>query len=470
MAQKVHISKQNSRMIVLMMMGAFLGSLNQLILGPALPSIMSDLHIDAAAGQWLTTIFLLINGIMIPCTAYLMARFTPRTLFLLAMTTFTAGTLCAGLAHSFFMLLVARVLQALGFGILMPLLSATVLMVVPMSKRGTAMGMVGLVFSVAPAIGPSVAGFIVDSYGWNAVFLALTPLIFLDLVLSFFMMPHEGETHKVELDKISVLYSTIGFGGLLYGFSAVGSYGWTSMHVLVPLVFGTVFVTLFVKRQGRLEEPLLRFDCMRNQHFVVGLIINMVINASLLFGGVLTPIYLQDIRGYSAFTAALIMLPAAILGGALSPIIGSLYDKRGARMLTLSGLVALTLGTLMYVFFDKDSALWFLVISYTVRIAAINVVTMPMNTWSMSDFRGAAVPHANAVLNTLRQIAGSVGTAIFVSLYMIVQTNIGGAAIDASLSGIRIAFLAAAILTAAITVLAYFNVEYKGGKKNKAKA
>ena len=183
MSEKMHISKRNLNMIILMVIGAFLGSMNQMILGPALPSIMADLQIDAASGQWLTTIFLLINGIMIPCTAYLMARFTTRDLYLLAMLIFGVGSLCAGFSHSFAMLLLARVLQALGFGILMPLLSATVLMVVPISQRGKAMGLVGLVFSIAPAIAPSAGGLIVDLYGWNAVFLVFAPLIFIDIIV-----------------------------------------------------------------------------------------------------------------------------------------------------------------------------------------------------------------------------------------------------------------------------------------------
>lgn len=464
MAKSIQISRRTFHMIALMLLGAFLGSLNQTILGPALPSMMVDLNIDAAQGQWLTTIFLLINGIMIPCTAFLMARFTPRNLYLMAMAIFASGTLCAGLAHSFMVLLGARVLQALGFGILMPLLSATVLMEVPLSQRGKAMGMVGLVFSVGPAIGPSVAGFIVDSYGWNTVFLGLAPLIILDWVVSFFVMPRGGETHRIPLDKPSVIMSTFGFGGLLYGFSSVGSHGWLSPHVVIPLVCGSIIVVFFVKRQNRIQEPLLRFNCMKNNRFFVGLVISMVVNASLLFGGVLTPIYLQDIHGYSAFVAALIMLPAAILGAVINPIIGNLYDRRGGRTLMLTGLALITLGSLMYVFFDKDSSMAFLVISYTVRIVGINVVIMPMNTWSMSDFYGGEVPHANAVMNTMRQIAGSVGTAIFVSLYTLVQTSSAQPFVDASLFGIRVSFFVSTLFCAAITVLAYFTVDYKKKK------
>ena len=465
MAGKLDVSKRDMQIIILMLVGAFLGSMNQMILGPALPSIMADLHITAADGQWLTTIFLLINGIMIPCTAYLMARYSTRTLYLVAMLIFGIGTLCAGFARAFSMLLLARMLQALGFGILMPLLSATVLMVVPPSQRGTAMGMVGLVFSIAPAIGPSVGGFIVDAYGWNAVFLAIAPLIFIDIFICAFIMPKGGETHPIPLDKVSVLLSTIGFGGLLYGFSSVGSYGWTSLHVIVPLVIGAVVVIFFVRRQNRIETPLLRFNCLKNQRFAMGMIISMVVNAALLFGGVLMPIYLQDIHGYSAFVAALIMLPSAIVGAMVQPLAGNFYDRHGARYLMLIGLLTMSLGSLCFVFLTKDTAIWILVLIYTVRAMGINMIIMPLTTWAMTDFRGESVPHANAVLNTMRQVAGSVGTAIFVSIYMIVSTTAQSPVLEASLSGFHYAFGAATVLSFAVVALAYFKVEYPEKKK-----
>lgn len=453
-------------MIYLMLIGCFLGGINQTILSPALPSIMQDLHIDAADGQWLTTIFLLINGIMIPCSAYLMARFTTRQLYLLAMTIFGLGTLCAGLSHSFVLLLVARVLQALGFGILMPLLSATVLMVYPPSQRGKAMGMVGMVFSVAPAIGPSIAGFVVDNYGWNTVFLGLVPFIVLDIILCAVVMPHIGETGHVPLDKTSVLLSTLGFGGLLYGFSSVGSYGWLSAHVYVPLILGAVIIYIFVKRQSKLEEPLLRFDCFQSHNFTAGLIIGMIINAALLVGGILTPIYLQDVHGYSALVSALVMMPAALIAAAINPVVGSVFDRIGGRPVILFGLTMLTIGSFLYATFTEESGLLYIALVYTVRICGINLVMMPVNTWSMAAFRGESVPHANAVFNTLRQIAGSVGTAIFVSIYMMVQTMAaGGDAVTKadSLFGLRVSFAASAMFMLFALILAFFTV--KDGKK-----
>lgn len=452
------VSKRAKTAIYLMLIGSFLGSINQTILSPALPSIMADLDIDAATGQWLTTIFMLVNGIMIPCTAYLMARFKTRTLYLTAMILFAVGTLLCGLSHSFALLMVARVLQAMGFGVLMPLLSGTVLMVYPPNQRGKAMGMIGLVFSIAPAIGPSLAGFFIDAYGWNVVFLGLVPLVVIDIILSAVIMPNTGETHHMALDKISVVLSTIGFGGLLYGFSSVGSFGWTSPHVYVPLVVGAIVLYFFIKRQRKLETPLLRFDCFKSQRFTIGLIIGMIINAALLFGGVLTPIYLQDLHGYSVLWSALIMLPASLIAAALNPLVGSLFDKIGARPLAVIGLICLTIGSGCYIFFRVQTATWILVVLYTVRIIGINLVMMPINTWSMTDFQGESIPHANAVYATLRQIAGSVGTAIFVSIYSVAAYT------SDSLTGIHMAFGASAVMMIFAVLLAFFKIEKKPKK------
>lgn len=453
------VTKRQKTAIYLMIVGSFLGSINQTILSPALPSIMADLHIDASAGQWLTTIFLLVNGIMVPCTAYLMSRFSTRQLYLAAMTLFAVGTLVCGISHSFVLLLVARVLQAAGFGVLMPLLSGTVLMTYPPNQRGKAMGMIGLVFAIAPAIGPSLAGFIIDRYGWNSVFLMLVPLIVIDILVSAFVLPNTGESHRIDLDKISVVLSTIGFGGLLYAFSSVGSYGWTSWHVYGPLVIGVIVLYFFIKRQRSLETPLLRFDVFQSKRFTYGLIISMFINAALLFGTVLTPIYLQDIHGYSVLWSALIMLPASLLGASLNPLVGRLYDQIGARFLTITGMCMLMIGSGGYVFFQTETPTWILVVVYTFRIIGINLMMMPVNTWGMSDFTGEIVPHANAMFSTLRQIAGSVGTAIFVSIYSITAAASGN-----SLAGIHYAFGASVIFLLVGIVIAFRNIEKRPKK------
>lgn len=208
---------KNSLIIGVMLSGAFIAVLNQTILSPALPSIMRDMQITAVEGQWLTTAFMLVNGIMIPITAYLIDRFTTRQIFLSSMILFTAGTALAGFAGSFALLLVARILQAMSAGILMPMIQTVILLLFPKEKRGSAMGTVGIVIAFAPAVGPTLAGWMVDAWGWHSVFLVIAPLAAIDVILGFFMLRNVGETGKPDLDCLSVIFSTLGFGGLLYG-------------------------------------------------------------------------------------------------------------------------------------------------------------------------------------------------------------------------------------------------------------
>lgn len=454
------VSPHARHIIYLMMLGNFVASMNQTMLGPVLPTIMEDLHITAVQGQWLTTIYLLVNGIMIPCTAYLMARFTTRELFLAAMVIFTAGTTVAGLAHTLIILLGARVLQALAFGILMPLTMSTLLIVYPRSQHGKAMGNFGIVISAAPAVGPSLAGWVVDNHSWNAVFLMMVPLLLAVIVITWWKMASVGEPHHVPLDILSVVLSTIGFGGLLYGFSAVGDYGWTSPHTLISLAVGLVVTVLFFRRQLSIETPLLRVGVFRDARFMLGTIMGMCVNAALLFGGILTPIYLQQMHGYSAFQAALIMLPAAILSIFLSPIVGSLYDRTKARYIILTGIGMLGVGSLLYSTFQVDSPTWYLVLIYTVRIAGIGVTMMPVNTWSMKKLDNATIPHGTACNNTLRQVAGSIGTAIFISVYSLVQPFSGTAdAVQTGLFGIHVAFFTSGLVMLAAWLLAFIKVK-----------
>lgn len=449
------VSKRQRHVIHLMLIGGFLGSMNQTILGPVLPSIMADLHINAVSGQWLTTIFLLINGIMIPCTAYLSARFTTRQLFLSSMLLFAVGTALAGVSHEFFSLLLARSLQALGFGILMPLLASTILIVYPREHHGRAMGTLGLVMSVAPAIGPSLAGWIVDKYSWNTVFMALLPLIVLDILLSFFLMENIDEHKEVSLDIPSVILSTIGFGGLLYGFSVAGSEGWLSLHTVGSIFIGALVLYFFINRQKHIDTPLLNVSVFSDRQFTVGTIIGMLVNAALLFGGILTPIYLQEIHGFNAFVAALIMLPAALLSALANPIVGAIYDKYNARYVILIGLAFLTVGSFSYTTFQIDSSIPYLVFCYTLRIIGISITMMPVNTWSMRRLERAIIPHGTAASNTLRQVAGSVGTAFIISIYMMIQPF--SSATDPtliSLFGIHVAFGVSGCMMVAAMLLA----------------
>jgi len=448
-------SKKNILIIGVMLSGAFIAVLNQTVLSPALPSIMADLNITAVQGQWLTTAYMLVNGIMIPITAYFIDRFTTRQLYLASMILFTAGTAVAGVASSFALLLVARVLQAMCAGILMPMIQVVILQMFPIEKRGSAMGAVGIVIAFAPAIGPSLSGAIVDQHGWNAIFLMIVPVAILIVVLGFILLKNVGEVSKPKLDVVSVIFSTMGFGGLLYGFSSAGSYGWVHLMTIIPLAVGAVFLVLFVKRQLKLEKPLLELRVLKTKSFTYATIIGMIINASLYAGTIITPLYLQNILHFSAFESGLVMLPGAILMGIMSPITGKLFDTFGPRIISIVGLTITTGFTTFFVFMDETWGFWFLCMIYTVRMFGMSLVNMPITTWGLNSLENHMIPHGSAINNTGRQMSGSIGTALLVTIMAIVTgMHSDPSSVSGTLSGMHAAFGAAVILSTIALIMA----------------
>ena len=289
------------RIVAVVVLGAFLALLNQTVMSPALPVIMSDFAIDASTAQWIMSIYPLVSGIMVPVSAFLIDKFSTRALFFGATLVFALGTLLCAAAPDFLFLIIGRVLQAAGSGVLMPLVSVVPMLVFPVEKRGTAMGMAGIVMSAGPAVGPVVGGAVIDTYGWRTMIGAIVPLAILVLVLGVFMLKNVGELKNPKLDLPSVVLSTIAFGGLLYGFSSASSMGWGNPVVLGSIVAGVVCLVLFVVRQGKIEDPLLQLGTLKTREFRVAAIIVTLINAACLVTNTLLPLLLQTSLGASAF-------------------------------------------------------------------------------------------------------------------------------------------------------------------------
>lgn len=450
---KMGISKKMLMINFVMLFGGFIAILNQTLLTPALPSIMKEMHVDASTAQWLTTGFMLVNGIMIPITAYLIDRFTTRKLFFVSMGLFTLGTFIAAISNSFSMVLLARILQAAGAGILMPMGQTIMLLTIPRQYRGVGMGMIGLVMGCAPAIGPVVAGFVIDAFGWHVLFYAMVPLALLTIVVAYFYLENMGETTDLDLDIPSVILSTLGFGGLLYSFSAIGSSGF-SLLVLISFLIGAVALILFIHRQLHMETPLLKVSILRNKKFAISVALTMLVQAALIVGSVLNPIYIQTIRGYGASVSGLIMLPASIVMLIMSPVSGRLFDKFGPRVLAIPGLLITTLFTLPMVMMNENTSLLWLSFVYTVRCVGLALVNMPLNTWGLNALENRVMAHGTAIGNTFRQVAGSLGTAVLITVMSIVVAASANPATDAAqIHGINMAYLGAMLMMFVALVL-----------------
>ena len=446
----------NRKMLLIngiMLFAAFITILNQTLLTPALPSIMRDMNIDAATAQWLTTGFMLVNGIMIPITAYLIDRFTTRQLFFVSMTLFAAGTALAAASTTFPMILASRLLQAAGAGVMMPMGQTIMLLTLPRQYRGFGMGLIGLVIGVAPAVGPVISGLVVEAYGWHILFAAMVPLTLLTIVIAYFFLENMGESTNITLDMPSVVLSTLGFGGLLYSFSALGSSGFTAL-VAITLLIGVVSLILFIRRQLHMEEPLLKVDILKNRRFALSVILTMLVQAALNIGPVLNPIYLQTIRGFGASVSGFIMLPASIAMLIMSPVSGRLFDKFGPRRLAIPGLFLASVFTIPMVLMDENTSLYYLAFVYTIRTIGLSLVNMPLNTWGLNSLSNRVMAHGTAIGNTFRQVAGSLGCAILITVMSIVVANCTDPATIASqIHGINVAYMGATLMMTTAFVL-----------------
>ncbi|MEW9698449.1 DHA2 family efflux MFS transporter permease subunit [Paenibacillus sp. SI8] len=402
--------------LTVLMLGAFITILNQTLLNIALPHLMTDFNISATTAQWLSTAYMLVNGVLIPISAYLIASFGTKNLFVLAMSVFTVGSVVCAITPNFTLMLLGRVLQACGAGIMMPLIMSVFLTVFPPEKRGAALGSMGIVMMFAPALGPTLAGWIVQNYSWRILFIMVIPLGALAVVLGFRYMSNIIKPTNPKFDGWGALTSTLGFGGLLYGFSEAGSKGWGSFTVIGFLIFGAIFTAAFVWREFTVDEPLLEMRVFKYNIFTLTTIIGAAINLTMFGAMILLPIYLQNIRGFTPLQSGLLMLPGALLMGVMSPISGALFDRIGVRPLAIVGLIITTFATWEFGKLTSESTYSHIIMLYTVRSFGMSLIMMTVQTAGLNQIPHNLNAHATAMSNTIRQIAASIGTALLVTV------------------------------------------------------
>ncbi|KOF09667.1 MFS transporter [Planococcus glaciei] len=403
--------------IAILFTGAFVAIFNQTLLNIALPSIMIDFGIEASTAQWLVTAYMLVNGILIPASAYLIQRYSNRSIFIVAMSLFALGTLMAATAPVFSVLLAGRMVQAAGAALMMPLLMNVMLAAFPIEKRGSAMGFFGLVMVVAPAIGPTLSGFIVEHYSWRVLFWIVLPVALIPLALGIFKLKNlTFQDRNISLDTGSLILSTLGFGGILYGFSSAGTMGWTDPTVMATIAVGIISLVIFVFRQLKLDEPLLQIRIYKYPMFALSSAISVVVSMSMFSAMILMPIYIQTIKGISPIESGLLMLPGALVMGAMSPITGRLFDRFGAKVLAIPGLAIVVLTTYMFSQLSLDSSFLNIMLIYTLRMFGISMVMMPVMTNGLNTLPMKSYPHGTAINNTLQQVAGAVGSAFLISI------------------------------------------------------
>lgn len=480
MMAKVELTTRRRNFIVaVMLISAFVAILNQTLLNTALPSIMRELNINESTSQWLVTGFMLVNGVMIPLTAYLMDRIKTRPLYLAAMGTFLLGSIVAALAPNFGVLMLARVIQAMGAGVLMPLMQFTLFTLFSKEHRGFAMGLAGLVIQFAPAIGPTVTGLIIDQASWRVPFIIIVGIALVAFVFGLVSISSYNEVKYTKLDKRSVMYSTIGFGLMLYAFSSAGDLGFTSPIVIGALIISMVIIYLFIRRQFNITNALLNLRVFKNRTFALCTISSMIIMMSMVGPALLIPLYVQNSLSLYALLSGLVIMPGAIINGIMSVFTGKFYDKYGPRPLIYTGFTILTITTIMLCFLHTDTSYAYLIVVYAIRMFSVSLLMMPINTTGINSLRNEEISHGTAIMKFGRVMAGSLGTALMVTLMSF------GAKIFLSTSpshltateikqqsiaiGVDISFAFVAVLVMAAYVIALFIREPKEIESNRRK-
>lgn len=404
--------------IISLLIGGFIGIFSEMSLNVALSSLIKELHVSTDVIQWLTTGYMLIISILIPVSALLIQTFTTRILFIASITFFTVGTLVAGLAGNFAILLSGRCVQAIGTGLLIPLMFNTILTITPPEKRGARMGIIGLVMMFSPAIAPTLAGLILNNLNWHWLFWVLVPFLILALIFGSFNMKNVTPITKTKIDWLSILLSTIGFGGIVYGFSASGqgSGAWGNPNTFLPLAIGIVGVALFIWRQLVIAQPILNLQPFKYPMFTVGLILLLVSMMTIFSFIFLMPMYLQNGLALSSFAAGLILLPSGLLNGVMSPVTGRLFDQFGPRWLVISGFVIAGIFIWLLTGLTTTTSPGLVILLNCCLMIGMSMVIMPAQTNGLNQLPRQLYPHGSAIMNTLQQLAGAVATALCASI------------------------------------------------------
>lgn len=425
--------KLNSRMqlIILFIIAASLVTIAQSIITTGVVYLMSDFSVSSTQAQWSYSVFLLVVGVMIPLSAYISRRFNARTIFFFSLSIFLLGSIICYFSTSLIILIIGRILQGIGNGIIMPYVQILLLRTIPEEKWQTYMGLYGLVIAIAPVLGSFIGGFVITIYGWRELFSFFTVATIIILVLGIIFVKDNTPSEDYPLDYLSVVLSVIGCSGVMLGFTNVADYGFTHYLVILPIIIGIMALILFVKRQPKLEKPLINLTILKNKYFLVGTTFICILFACLNGCTALIPIFIQGVAYNSAIISASVMLPGGLLIIVFN-IIGPLLTNRiGIKKVLIMGCILSIIGYVTMMFYTSDSSFEFMTITQSIRYIGVGLALMPATTWTLTMVSDK-VEDGTAVNNTLRQISAAIGSSIVV----VIVAVLAGGAIDHNTSSV----------------------------------
>ena len=431
----------------------------------ALPNVVEYFGVSTSIGQWVTSGYSLAMGMVMPLTAFLITRFPTKRLYLAGIGGFILGLLLSIFAGNFGVMMAGRILQACGNGILMSAAQVVILTVYPFEKRGTMMGTYGLATTVAPIVAPTIAGLLIDAFGWKSIFYVVLVIMAVSFLLSALFFDDVLEIQEKKFDVLSFAESIVAFGGITLGIGNISSFGILSVQAGLPLLAGVVVCAAFMYRQCSLEKPFLDVRILGNRNYAVSVISSMVLYLVMMGSSVMMPLYVQDVMGCSAVTSGLVTLPGSLATAVVSPFAGKIYDKMGIKKLFMSGSAALLASNIGMCFLTMSTPLWVATAFNVIRNISIGSLMMPLLTWGTQNVDTGKVADASSLLTSFRTIAGSIGSAVFVGIMTVVSENSAETyGSRAMIHGMNVSFFWMAAGALVLLLISIFGVRKKGVK------
>lgn len=454
--------KSPKGMAAVLMIGTFIGLFGETALNMALTNIMEDFNVSAASAAWLTTGYLLVLAVLVPLSSYLVRWFTTRQLIMAAIVFAIIGSLLGALAPNFTVLLIGRFVQAFATGIILPLMFSVVMLIFPIQKRGAVMGVVGIILTAGPALGPSIAGLIVSSLNWRYIFWIMAVIYAAVIFLALTKVDNVSNVTRPKIDLLSLVSSTLGFGGVVFALAILAEQAITEPIVWIPLVVGLVLLVIFGVRQVKMDEPMIDLSVFKNPMFSLGVALMVATMFMILSVAILVPMFLKTVLGFAALTAGLCMLPGNILNIIMSPVVGANFDKVGAKVFTRIGFTMILVSMIVFLTtISVDTATWIIIVNLCVFFVGVSMTIMPAQTNAMNSLAPQMFADGSAALNTLTQIAGASGTAVAMTMFTIGQENYiakFGATVPAEFlaHGVHTAFIVVSVVSVLGLVGSFF--------------
>lgn len=415
--------RQIQLMMATLLLGSFITTLAETLMNNGIPMIMKETHVTQMDAQWLNTGYMLVAGMVMPLASYCLHRFPLKQLFTATMSSFLLGTLVAVFAPNYWVLLVGRLIQALAVGINMPLVTNVLTIIIPQEHRGLAIGIAGIIINLGPAIGPTLSGLILQFYNWRMLFIILLPITILTIICTQWWVHDVVKPQRIVIDSWSAWLAIFGLGSLLYALGRIGIAGSNFWLTIIIIVVGLVLMGIFVHRQLRITNPLLKLSVFKYGQYRLGMYITLLSSAAIMAPELMLPLFNQNVLKVSPIISGAVMIPSSLAMSILSPLAGRLYDDFGIKRVSLVGGVIGLAAALPMFFYNVNTTIALITILYAFRCAGLTLSYTPANVYALNALPQNAVVSGNTIITTLIQVANSFGTALAASTQNLVQVR-----------------------------------------------